>query len=137
ITVPSTFQGNFVRGFASTVLGGDAELWLLCVPATAQPYTIGRFLAALAINVEEGIAPPSMMPSQPSTLYLLPSGEMRTGRGKRLAPWAIAEIDRLATQLCSQNNSYLEDLLAALRREDNPRFGRIPDDFVFRDREGA
>lgn len=137
ITVPTRFEGDFLRGIASTVLGNDADLWILCVPETAQPHTIGRLLAALAVNVEETIAPPSMMPSMPSTLYLLPSGELRAGRGKRLAPWAIEEIERLATVLCSEHQSYIEDILAALRREDNSRFGSIPADFIFRDREGA
>lgn len=107
---------------------------ILC-PPDAQPYTIGRLLGILVLDEAEPLMNAGAMPSRPATAYLLGSGEFRQGRGKRLAPWALREIDRLAAVLTSKHSSYIDGVSDALKGGKSS-FGLPPDDLIIKDPSG-
>lgn len=81
-TLPTRFQGGFIRGIAWMVLYKDLDIWFINAPPDAQPHTVARLLGAMMVNAHEAIAPQLYMTSRPPTFYLLPTGELRSGRGK-------------------------------------------------------
>ncbi|HET7552697.1 MAG TPA: hypothetical protein VFK04_15500 [Gemmatimonadaceae bacterium] len=103
----------------------------MMVLTSASPEIITRLLALLMLDKTERILHAQMMPSRPATAILLPDGQIREGRGRFLAPWALAEIDRLAAVLLAEHAEYVSDLTAALQLRPNSRFTTAPPDFVF------
>jgi hypothetical protein len=135
LTNPQRFAGDHVSGMIAQFDTPDNCVWILIAPPEAQANSIARLLAAAWLDQNESIMAVPLMPTRPPVAYLLPSGEIRHTRGKRLAAWAQKEIDRLASIYCEEHSSYIEAVLGALRGR-TEAFGMVPEDFLLRDPSG-
>ena len=124
-----------VIGIVSEVQSPSQEIWQLIAASDAAPMTIAKLLGILILHRHENIMPPAMMPSKSSVAWLLSSGEIRQGRGKNLAPWAITEIDRLAILLFGDHRAYISGVQDALQGG-TKTFSTLPEDFIIQDESG-
>jgi hypothetical protein len=135
MVVPVHEPTRRIRGMVGKFSDETREVWLLNVPPSAQPFTIARLLSVLILSERESVMPIQEMPSSPPSATLLANGEMIQGRGKRLAPWAIEEIDRIAKSLAQDHGTYIEQIENALKGKTG-LFSKVPADFPLSDPTG-
>jgi len=135
MVVPVHEPTRQIRGMVGKFSTETKEVWLLTAPPSAQPFTIARLLGVLILSERESVMPIQEMPSSPPSATLLANGEMIQGRGKRMAPWILTEIDRIANKLTQDYAAYIEHVENAL----NDRIGlftKVPADFPLSDPTG-
>jgi hypothetical protein len=135
VAMPVEMPPDFLRGMASKVQSATENIWQVIAPPNAPPATIAQLLGVLILDEQEHIMQPPLMPSKAPSVHVLSSGEMRQGRGKRLAPWVLSEINRLADVLLGQYRDYVAEVEDALRGG-TKTFRPLPDDFIIRDQTG-
>lgn len=120
-------------GMVAKLLTSTHNVWYTMVLSDAPPETIARLLALSLLDDAEPILHAQMMPSRPASAILLTDGQIREGRGRFLAPWALAEVERLTGTLVEHHAEYLADVSAALREQPSRNFTPVPEGFVFSD----
>jgi hypothetical protein len=135
-TVPVEMAASDLRGMASRRRSDHHDIWMVVASRAVQPFTLGRLLGALLVDWHEQIVIPPLMPRRPPLVYVLPNGDVRQGRGRVIAPWAISEIDRIAHVLSATHLSYFEAIIGAFRGDVAP-FTRVPADFIIADTRGS
>lgn len=133
LTIPLAHSDLPIIGLAAKMNTSEHEVWQLHALWDAPPVALARLLAILLLDDTEPIMHFQLMPTRPPTAMLLKSGQIRQGRGRFLAPWALAEIDRLAQVLRERHSSYLSDLAAALNQESAGGFRPLPSGMIFAD----
>jgi hypothetical protein len=111
----------------------DREMWQLIASPQASTETIGTLLGFLMLDAEEPLLRRELMPVTSPAAILLENGEFRVGRGYFLAPWATAEIARLARVLVEEHGAYVGRLLAALGQQEAHPFRPLLAGEVFSD----
>lgn len=132
VIIPAAMPRHWMRGMASKTDASKHEVWMIIAPSDAQPFTLARLLGVLMLDAQEHVIRPHFMPTRPATAYLPADGEMRVGRGKRLASWALEEIDRVAGILLSKHADYIGQVSGALKGG-SEAFTHLPPGFIFSD----
>lgn len=135
LVIPVDMPPEWLRGMASKSDAGAYNLWMLLAPKEAPLVTVTLLLAALMVDDAQQMLRPATMPDGPASVVLPADGELRSGRGKRLAPWALEEIARVAGMLRATHADYVAAVTAALCGE-GELFRPPPADFVLSDASG-
>jgi hypothetical protein len=125
------------RGIVGRAISAEHEMWFLLAPHDAQPFTIARLLAILLIDASQHNLKPRFMPNGFASARILSSGETVHGVNKRLPPWILREIDRIASVLLKDQPEYVSAVENGLRKKEG-LFQRIPASFKeIRDPDGV
>jgi hypothetical protein len=115
----------------------DCDVWLLLAVTDATKSILARLVATMLVDDVETILKPMFMPDRSPTALLDREGKLRQGRGFFVAPWAEAEIQRVADTLEREYDSYLSELSAALQQRQSRIFRQMEPGFFFSDPIGS
>jgi hypothetical protein len=133
--MPVHMPQAIIGGMLGKMLWETADVWILSASPSTPLSTIARLLGALIVDAEEHFMQAEAIPRRPAAAMLLGNGELRRGRGRRVAPWIQDEIVRVARILSEEHSTYLEAVADALNGR-GETFGPFPADFNLKDQHG-
>jgi hypothetical protein len=132
MVVGVSFPDSPLAGIGNSILSDTHEVWWLTAPGSASLYTIAGLIALFTINAAEPFLETQLMPTTHCPVYLYRDGDVRYGRGNRLATWALEEFKRITIRLLTDHSAYLGSVAAGLQRAPGI-FKPLPPGFVFDD----
>lgn len=109
------------------------EIWQVISLIDLPLRDLARVLALSLLDDVESVLPAPLMPTRPTGALFLKNGQIRQPRGFVLAPWVLAETDRVATALLQEQRQYLEQVAEALRQGVTADFRPVTPGMVFAD----
>jgi hypothetical protein len=133
VTMPVEMDFVPFDGMVVKVQSPTQDIWKIVGSHRTGLLTIAKLLGTLILDEHEVIMHAHMMPSKyGSNAVLLKNGEIRQGRGMKLAQWVLREIDRLARILLERHRDYLAEVQDALQGGIK-NFIPFPDGFILLD----
>ena len=134
VITPMDASAAGLAAFGATSAAPEYDVWLLTIDLQAAKRAgIARLLAFFAVNDAFPILAPGFFPAKAASMVMLGNHDLMSSRGRTFPSWALAEVDRLSTQLMQQHAAYLDGFERTLRYDPPAEFVRLPEGFIFTD----
>jgi hypothetical protein len=122
-----------ISALVAKYLTNTNEIWHLMIQEDVSNALVAKTLAICAVDRVETILKLQLMPYSGGSAIIWSSGEIREGRGRFLAPWALEEIKRLSQKLVTDQNDYLCEIGNVLRQRPSKLFEPLTPGLIFAD----